>query len=52
MFIVTGLLGLTIQTLKYQEWRKFLYQKNVFIAKFSVETRLEYAFPIECMYFQ
>ena len=52
LFIVTGLMGLSMETLKKQEWTEFSMRNNVYDAKFSVETRLEHGFAIENTYFQ
>ena len=52
LFIVTGLLGLNMKTPRQQEWREFSWQSTVYIAKSSLETRLDHGFPIEYMYFQ
>ena len=45
--IVTGLMGLSIQTLIKQEWTEFSWRNNGYNAKFSVETRLKHGFAIE-----
>ena len=52
LFIVTGLMGLSMQTLKKQEWTEISRRNNVYNSKFSVETRLEHGFAIENKYFQ
>ena len=52
LFIVTGLMGLSMQTLKKQEWTEVSSPNNDYYAKFSVETRLEHGFAIEYTYFQ
>ena len=46
--IVTGLKDLSMQTLKKQEWTELSWQNKVDNAKFSVETRLEHGYAIEC----
>ena len=46
-FSVTGLMGLSMQTLQKQEWTEFPWRNNVHNAKFSKETRLEHGFAIE-----
>ena len=50
--IGTGLMGLSIQTLKKQNWIEFSWRTTVYIAKFNVKPRLEHEFPIEWTYFQ
>ena len=52
LFSVTGPLGLSMQTLKNQEWTEVSRRNNVDTNKFSVETRLEDGFAIENTYFQ
>ena len=52
LFIVTGLMGLSMQTLKKQELTEVSWRNNNCNAKFSVETRLEHGFAIEYTYFQ
>ena len=39
-------MGLSMQTLKKQEWTEFSWRNNVYNVKFSVERRLEYRFAI------
>ena len=51
-FIVTGLLSLSMQTLKKQEWTEGSWPNNAYNAKFSVETRLGHGFAIEYTYLQ
>ena len=46
-FIVTGLMGLRMQSLKNQELAEFPSRNNVYNAKLIVETRLENTFAIE-----
>ena len=43
-FIVTGLMGLSMQTLRKHDWTEFSWRNNVYKAKFSVKPRLEYRF--------
>jgi len=45
--IVTCLIGLSMQTLKKQEWTEFLWRNNVYNDKISVEPRLEHGFAID-----
>ena len=45
--IVTGLIGLGMETLKIQDWIEFSWRTTVYIAKFNVKPRLEHEFPIE-----
>ena len=52
VFIVTGLIGLSMHTLKKQEWTKVSKQNNVYNAKFSVKTHLEDGLAIQDTYFQ
>ena len=51
-FIVAGLMGLSMQTLKKQDWTELSLRHNVYNAKLSVKTRLEHGFAIDCTYFQ
>ena len=46
-FIVTGLMGLSMETLKKQDWTECLWQNNVYNAIFSDNTRLEHGFAIK-----
>ena len=48
---LTGLKGLSMQTLKKQDWTEFSWRHNVDNAKFTLNTRLEYSFGIEYTYF-
>ena len=50
--IADSLIGLSIQTMKYQDWTEVSWRNNVDNAKFSVKTRLDNDFPIERTYFQ
>ena len=52
LLIVTGLMGLTMQALKKQEWTEMSWRNNDYNAKFNVETRLEHGFAVKCTYFQ
>ena len=47
IFIVTGLMGLSMQTLKKQDWTKSSLWNNGYNAKFSIKLRLEHGFAIE-----
>ena len=46
-FIVTGLMGLSMQTLNKQDCTELSWRNNVYSVKFSVNTRLQHAYPIE-----
>ena len=50
-FIVAGLSGLSIETLKKQDWTEFSWHTNVYNAKFSLITRLEHGYALEYTYF-
>ena len=50
-FSLTGLKGLSMQTLKKQDWTEFSWRHNVDNAKFTLKTRLENGFGIEYTYF-
>ena len=52
VYSVTGLIGLSMQTLKKQDWTELSLRHNVYNAKLSVKTRLEHGFAIDCTYFQ
>ena len=52
LFIVSVLMGLGKQTLRKQEYIEFLWPKNIYNTKFSVETCLEHAFALEYTCFQ
>ena len=52
LFIVTGLTGISMQTLKRQEYEEFSWRNNDDNAKFSVGTPLEHGLAIEYTYFQ
>ena len=51
-FLVASLMGLSMQTLTYQDWIEVSWRNNVYYAKFSVKTRLDNDFPIERTHFQ
>ena len=51
-FTLTGLMGLSMQTLKKQDWTEVSLPNNDYNAKFNVKTRLEHGFAIEYTYFQ
>ena len=36
-----------MQTLKKQDWTEVSWRKNVYSVKFSANTRLQHAYPIE-----
>ena len=50
-FIVAGLMGLSIETLRKQDCTEFSWHKNVYNAKFSLKTRLEHGYAVEYTYF-
>ena len=50
-FIVAGLMGLSSETLRKQDWTEFSWHNNVYNAKFSVITRLEHGYAVEYTYF-
>ena len=50
--IADSLMGLSIQTMRNQDWTEVSWQNNVDNAKFIVKTRLDNDFPIERTYFQ
>ena len=50
-FSLTGLKGLSMQTLKKQDWTEVSWRHNVDNAKFTLKTRLENGFGIEYTYF-
>ena len=52
LFIATGLMGLSMQILKKQEWTECSWRNNVYNAKFSVEIRVEHGFAKEYTYLQ
>ena len=41
-----------MQTLKKQDWTEVSWRNNGYTTKFSVETRLKHAFPIESTHVQ
>ena len=45
-FIVAGLMGLSIETLRKQDWTEFSWDNNVYNAKFSLITRLEHGYAV------
>ena len=45
-------MGLSMQTLKAQDWTELSWLNNVYNAKFGVKTSLDNGFAIECSYFQ
>ena len=46
-FIVTGLMGLSMQTLRKQDWTEFSWRHNVYNTKFRLKARLEHGFALE-----
>ena len=50
-FFVAGLMGLSIETLRKQDWTEFSWDNNVYNAKFSLITRLEHGYAVEYTYF-
>ena len=52
VFIVTGLLGLSMQTLKKLNWTECSLRNNMYNAKLNVKTRLEHGIAIEYTYLQ
>ena len=50
-FSLTGLIGLSMQTVKKQDWTEFSWRNNVDNAKFTLKSRLENGFGIEYTYF-
>ena len=52
VFIVTGLMGQSMEILKTLEWREFSWRNIVYNATFSVERHVGHCFPIEYVYFQ
>ena len=52
IFSVPGLMGLSMQALRKQDWTELSWRYNVYNAKLSLRTRLEYDFAIEYTYFQ
>ena len=50
-FIVAGLMGLSIETLRNQDCTEFSWHNNVYNAKFSLKTRLEQVYAVEYTYF-
>ena len=51
-FSLTGLKGLSMQTLKKQDWTEFSWRHIVDNANFTLKTRLEHGFAIVHTYFQ
>jgi len=52
VFIVSGLMEMSMQPLTKQEWTEFSLRNNVYNAKYNVEKRLEHGFYIDFAYFQ
>ena len=52
IFIVIGLLRLSMDALRKQDLAEFSWRNNVYNAKFSIKTRLEHGFAFEYMYVQ
>ena len=51
LFSLTGLIGLSMQTLKKKEWTEVSWRNNVHNVKFTLKTRLENSVGIEYTYF-
>ena len=51
-FRLTGLIGLSMQTVKKQDWTEFSWPNNVYNGKLRLKARLEHGFGIEYTYFQ
>ena len=51
IFIVIGLIGLSIKTVRKQDWTEFWLHNNVYNAKFGLKTRLEHGYAVEYTYF-
>ena len=49
-FIVAGLMGLSMETLRKQDWTESSWHNNVYNAKFSLITRLEHAYAVQYTY--
>ena len=49
--IVAGLIGLSIETLRKQDWTESSHRNNVYNAKFGIKTRLEHGYAVEYTYF-
>ena len=47
IFIVIGLMGLSMQPLRKHHWTEFSWRNHVYNSKFSVKPRWEYRFAIE-----
>ena len=50
--IVNVLMALCMEALNTQHWTEVSWRNNVYNAKFSLKTRLEHGFAIDCAYFQ
>ena len=50
-FNLTSIIGLSMQTVKKQDWTEVSWRNNVDSAKFTLKTRLENGFGIEYTYF-
>ena len=50
--IVAGLMGLSMETQKHQDWIEVSERNNVYNSNFSVQTRLDHDLPIEGTDFQ
>ena len=44
-------MGLSIETLRKQDWTELSWHNNVYNAKFSLITRLEHGYAVEYTYF-
>ena len=49
---IPGIMGLSMRTLKTQDWTEVSWRNNVCTAKFSVKARLEHCVVMEYTYFQ
>ena len=49
-FIVAGLMGLSMETLRKQDSTEFSWHNNGYNAKFSLITRLEHGYAVEYTY--
>ena len=50
-FIVAGLIGLSMETLRKQDWSVSSWRHNVYNAKVGLKTRLEHSYAVEYTYF-
>ena len=52
IFIVIGLMVLSLQILITQDWTQFSWRNNGYTAKFSLKTRLQHGVERKYTYFQ